>query len=344
MKLIINENPQKYNWGQTNPLKSENPCPLPKPGGSIKTRGVTAYDLLKEQPTLKVKRTQSEVQSCCRPPFDHPKILHILIDRANGYGCKRLAKAHGGAHTGISKFCQSMGFDVIESKDKIRIKPDHDLMKEAINLMYAEMLNERRQVAKYDKNRHWGNSVHPAHLAWKTRRRWHTNEDYRNSRLAANISDEERGRRRAYAKQYNKDNAQKIAEYNRKYRELNPDKVRENARIQRRKPINRIKHNIQKRLRDYLKAPGASWDGFGCTSDELHDHLERQFTKGMTWDNYGTYWQVDHIRPKASFDLFDREQRKLVNHFTNLQPLEAEKNLKKSDKWDGQTTMFHGLT
>ena len=59
-------------------------------------------------------------------------------------------------------------------------------------------------------------------------------------------------------------------------------------------------------------------------------HLEAQFKPGMTWDNYGLKgWHVDHIRPCASFDLRDPEQQRRCFHYTNLQPLWAEENLKK---------------
>jgi hypothetical protein len=53
----------------------------------------------------------------------------------------------------------------------------------------------------------------------------------------------------------------------------------------------------------------------------------------MSWGNYGLHgWHVDHIIPCASFDLTDPEQQRQCFHYTNLQPLWAEDNLRKSDK------------
>lgn len=43
-------------------------------------------------------------------------------------------------------------------------------------------------------------------------------------------------------------------------------------------------------------------------------------------------WHVDHIIPCSSFDLTDIKQQKICFHYTNLQPLWAIDNLKKSNK------------
>ena len=71
----------------------------------------------------------------------------------------------------------------------------------------------------------------------------------------------------------------------------------------------------------------------GCTTEELRSFLEAQFVDGMSWTNYGQ-WHVDHIRPCASFDLTDPAQQRECFHFSNLQPLWAEENLSKGDKWE----------
>jgi len=50
----------------------------------------------------------------------------------------------------------------------------------------------------------------------------------------------------------------------------------------------------------------------------------------MSWDNYGYRgWHIDHIRPCASFDLTDPEQQRECFHYTNLQPLWWQDNLRK---------------
>ena len=45
----------------------------------------------------------------------------------------------------------------------------------------------------------------------------------------------------------------------------------------------------------------------GCSIGEYCVYLESKFDNKMNWDNQGTYWQIDHIKPIASFDLSNEE-------------------------------------
>lgn len=73
----------------------------------------------------------------------------------------------------------------------------------------------------------------------------------------------------------------------------------------------------------------------GCTMPELAAHLEAQFLPGMTWQNR-SQWHVDHIRPCCTFDLSDPAQQRECFHFSNLQPLWAIDNRRKSSHWEGK--------
>ncbi len=67
----------------------------------------------------------------------------------------------------------------------------------------------------------------------------------------------------------------------------------------------------------------------GISYVELKEHMERQFTKGMNWENRDQ-WHIDHIIPLATAQCEDDVIR--LNHYTNLQPLWAEDNLSKGSK------------
>lgn len=71
----------------------------------------------------------------------------------------------------------------------------------------------------------------------------------------------------------------------------------------------------------------------GYSRDELMQHLERQFLRGMTWDNYGE-WHIDHIVPLSSFSITDSRSPELAAAWalTNLRPLWARDNILKKDQ------------
>jgi hypothetical protein len=80
------------------------------------------------------------------------------------------------------------------------------------------------------------------------------------------------------------------------------------------------------------KKEGRTIEYLGCSMLHARKHIEKQFNRGMHWNNHGTVWHIDHIIPLAEFDLTDPMQRKRANHFTNLQPLSVADNMQKRDK------------
>jgi hypothetical protein len=106
----------------------------------------------------------------------------------------------------------------------------------------------------------------------------------------------------------------------------------------RKNPVARIKLGLRKRVRSLIKSKGFSVSALvGCNSITLRSWLEEKFKRGMTWDNYGRVWVVDHKIPLASFDLSIPEQRAIACHYTNLQPLTHRENSEKGDSiTDGQ--------
>jgi hypothetical protein len=98
-------------------------------------------------------------------------------------------------------------------------------------------------------------------------------------------------------------------------------------------PLYRIVHNLRHRVWEAVKNKcGNTMELTGCSKDDLMKHLESQFTEGMTFENYGK-WHIDHIRPCTSFNLSDPEEQKKCFHWTNLQPLWAADNIRKSNKY-----------
>ena len=70
----------------------------------------------------------------------------------------------------------------------------------------------------------------------------------------------------------------------------------------------------------------------GSSAKYLCEWIESQFTEGMTWDNYGSVWHVDHVKPCCSFNMLDENDVKRCFHWSNHQPLFKRDNLSKHGK------------
>ena len=71
----------------------------------------------------------------------------------------------------------------------------------------------------------------------------------------------------------------------------------------------------------------------GCSREAFLRHLEGQFVEGMGWHNRSE-WHIDHILPVSSFDHTQEKEIRKCWHYSNLRPLWAALNLKKSKRLD----------
>ena len=140
-------------------------------------------------------------------------------------------------------------------------------------------------------------------------------------------------KRREYGIRYKKENA----EYYENYRK---EHLEERAAYMRERYANDIQYKLSRTIRGRLwkvisreQKVGSAVHDLGCTLEELKIHLENQFKEGMNWDNWKPDgWHIDHIKPLSKFDLTDPYQFKEAVHYTNLQPLWWQENLKKGNK------------
>ena len=141
-------------------------------------------------------------------------------------------------------------------------------------------------------------------------------------------------------KQYYLKNIEKIKKYSKEYNILNKDKIskyKNEWKLNKIKndPTYKIKDNLRHRIYMALKGIVKSKrtiDLLGTSIDNLWIYLEKTFKPGMTKDNYGKVWHVDHKIPCAAFDLTKPEEQAKCFHYTNLQALFAKENLSKGAK------------
>lgn len=135
-------------------------------------------------------------------------------------------------------------------------------------------------------------------------------------------------------------NKEKVKIKHKKYKKLNKNKILEYKKkyesSRKRIDINfRISKNLRSRLGSAIKnnqKTGSAVKDLGCPVDFFKKYIESKFYGKMTWDNWGTYWQLDHIVPLVNFDLTDRKQFLKAANYKNMQPLTLKDHYKKTAK------------
>lgn len=158
-----------------------------------------------------------------------------------------------------------------------------------------------------------------------------------------------------YFKQYRQQNSKELSDYQKEYRQKNAVTLNEyskqwrkehpghsNAYHKERKSNDPLFHlicntriMINKALeRQNFTKTSKTAQILGCSYEEFYEHIENQFTDGMSWQNKHL-WDIDHNVPLAWATT--EEEILSLNHHSNLQPLWKEDNNLKSDNYAGDT-------
>lgn len=134
-----------------------------------------------------------------------------------------------------------------------------------------------------------------------------------------------------YMKQYQKVNKDRLAiqQSNYQRRRIKTDLFFRFSRATRNLITKAFKRNKRNKFKKQVKAELL----LGCTFTEFRVYLAKQFLPGMSLENHGE-WHIDHIIPLASAKT--QAEIEALCHYTNLQPLWAEDNLRKSSKIESE--------
>lgn len=127
-----------------------------------------------------------------------------------------------------------------------------------------------------------------------------------------------------------------------RWRDKNPERAaeltRSSQKTRRSTPWGKINNRmwavIHSGVRTKSNFIGKYAEALGYTWNDLREHLESRFDNGMTWDNWGEYWEIDHIKPLSSYryeSVYD-ESFKECWGLSNLRPLVRWKNQAKGNK------------
>jgi hypothetical protein len=146
-------------------------------------------------------------------------------------------------------------------------------------------------------------------------------------------------RKKEVINNYRERNKSKISAQNSRWHSKNRERVRERKREYNRRryknPQNRIESSIRRRIGKLLRGtlkPDHSEALLGCSFEEFMNYIAAKFKPGMSMENYGRKWHIDHIMPCSAFDMRDEEQARRCFHFTNMRPMWAKANMRKGSK------------
>lgn len=143
-------------------------------------------------------------------------------------------------------------------------------------------------------------------------------------------------RKRLYDKQYRETHKEQGKLYRinnhekiKLYRLNNADKIKEyNKQRYENNKIGKLMSNAMCYALKGSKS-GQHWEDLvPYNLEQLKQHLESLFTPSMNWNNYGSYWEVDHIIPQNlfKFESYTDREFQICWSLNNLRPLEKYLN------------------
>lgn len=172
---------------------------------------------------------------------------------------------------------------------------------------------------------------------------WKRNNRQKVRQLSRGYRERNGDKIKAYGKKRRQRDSVAIKQYNKLYRESHKEQIREYQREYLREKLKnniqfRITQNVRGRVRAMISRGyknSSALELLGCSVPEYIAYIDSKLSPEMSWDNYGKVWTIDHIRPCRSFDLTVPEQQRECFNYKNTQPLLWNENRSKNDKWNG---------
>lgn len=201
----------------------------------------------------------------------------------------------------------------------------------AFNAMREGLVKYRQSIPQWTED-HAGPSPQEIRDGLEKRRRYQAHRRYtERNRQAIN---ERKKRARKTPEGLAKQRVRSI-----QWRLRNPEKAKQIWKRSNSDPKRKFAHRLRVRLSKFYRGRnvGGALGLTGLTRDALFQHLTSQLKPGMTVENYGKVWHIDHIVPCAAFNLEDINEVRRCFHYTNLRPEFAKANMSKGKKFAGRT-------
>ncbi len=146
-------------------------------------------------------------------------------------------------------------------------------------------------------------------------------------------------KQKEYKKKYR--NKYEVILKEKEYRSSLEAKLKRNIREKKRKqndPIYKFLCNQRNRLYYAFKSgkynkSKTTLQYLGCTSKFLYDYIMSKLKDGMTFENYGRLWEIDHFEPLSPEDrMLTQKELEDRFHYSNLRPITIKENRIKKNK------------
>ena len=133
-----------------------------------------------------------------------------------------------------------------------------------------------------------------------------------------------------------------IKERKKEFYQINKEELLEKQRLKYHTDLSfRLNSSLRRRVRTNLKSGKECMELLGCSIEFLKswfqfvmDDKNKDDKNEYSFDNYGTYWHIDHVLPCAIFDPSIDAHKEICYHWSNLSPLKISENQSKSNKVD----------
>lgn len=162
------------------------------------------------------------------------------------------------------------------------------------------------------------------------------NKEKENIRIEQWVKNNPEKEKLRHQKYYNK-NKEKIKQKAKEWSYNNKGYWKKYVKNKRHNDFNyHLKSLLRNRIKEALKLKNSkkaynTIKLLSCSIPEFRKHLESLFTPEMNWNNYGSYWEIDHILPCSAFQLQHSEEQEICFAWWNMQPLEKMENKIKSN-------------
>ena len=197
-----------------------------------------------------------------------------------------------------------------------------------------------KEEGEFNKNRARKDGL--SHWCKACRVVYSKSDKYKEYRKVYQKSDKRREYKEVYLKSDKYKEHRKVYQKSAKYKEHRKSRHEERSSTD---PLFRLTRRLRAAVRGGLKRQGytkrsLTYQLLGADSDTVHQHLIDSAIR-----NYGSFtdisdYHIDHVIPCASANTEDELIK--LQHYTNLQLLTPEDNMKKGDKTCGNTTLGVG--